>query len=58
MIAVEMQGHGRAADIKRDLSYENLADDVAGVLRFLKIPRDRWFNSGPMVEVVPNQSKN
>ena len=19
---------------------------------------DRWFNSGPMVEVVPNQSKN
>jgi pimeloyl-ACP methyl ester carboxylesterase len=38
VIAIEMQGHGRTADIKRDLSYENLADDVAGVLRFLKIP--------------------
>src|SRR3989475_10969936 len=24
VIAVEMQGHGRTADIKRDLSYENL----------------------------------
>ncbi|MCI0629715.1 MAG: hypothetical protein L0Y44_03565, partial [Phycisphaerales bacterium] len=29
VIAVEMQGHGRTADIKRDFSYENLADDVA-----------------------------
>lgn len=38
VIAVEMQGHGRTADIKRDLSYENLADDVAGLLDFLKIP--------------------
>src|SRR6185312_13584091 len=32
VIAVEMQGHGRTADIKRDLSYENLADDVAELL--------------------------
>src|ERR1700730_9435416 len=38
VIAVEMQGHGRTADIKRDLSYENLADDVAGLLDHLKIP--------------------
>ncbi len=38
MIAVEMQGHGRTADIKRDLTYENLADDVAGLLDYLKIP--------------------
>src|SRR4030081_1509420 len=37
VIAVEMQGHGRTADIKRDLSYENLADDVAGLLDYLKI---------------------
>jgi len=29
VIAVEMQGHGRTADIKRDMSYENLSDDVA-----------------------------
>src|SRR6476660_582381 len=29
VIAVEMQGHGRTADISRDISGENLADDVA-----------------------------
>src|SRR5512144_1730404 len=39
VIAVEMQGHGRTADIKRDLTYENLADDVASLLEQLKIPR-------------------
>jgi pimeloyl-ACP methyl ester carboxylesterase len=38
VIAVEMQGHGRTADIKRDLSSENLADDVAALLDHLKIP--------------------
>ena len=38
VIAVEMQGHGRTADIKRDISYENLADDVAALLDHLKIP--------------------
>src|SRR6266550_4836042 len=39
VIAIEMQGHGRTADINRDLSYENLADDVAGLLDYLKIER-------------------
>jgi pimeloyl-ACP methyl ester carboxylesterase len=39
VIAVEMQGHGRTADIERDISQENLADDVAGLLDQLKIPR-------------------
>jgi pimeloyl-ACP methyl ester carboxylesterase len=38
VIAVEMQGHGRTADIERDLSFENLADDVAALLDHLKIP--------------------
>jgi pimeloyl-ACP methyl ester carboxylesterase len=38
VIAVEMQGHGRTADIKRDFSSENLADDVAALLDYLKIP--------------------
>ena len=37
VIAVEMQGHGRTADIKRDFSYESLADDVAALLDYLKI---------------------
>jgi pimeloyl-ACP methyl ester carboxylesterase len=38
VIAVEMQGHGRTADIERDFSNENLADDVAALLDHLKIP--------------------
>ena len=38
VIAVEMQGHGRTADIKRDMTAENLADDVAALLDHLKIP--------------------
>jgi pimeloyl-ACP methyl ester carboxylesterase len=38
VIAVEMQGHGRTADIRRDFSYENLADDVAALLDYLKVP--------------------
>src|SRR5580765_6296330 len=39
VIAVEMQGHGRTADIPRDITDENLADDVAALLNYLKIPR-------------------
>jgi pimeloyl-ACP methyl ester carboxylesterase len=39
VIAVEMQGHGRTADIARDITSENLADDVAALLKHLKIPR-------------------
>ncbi|HKE87236.1 MAG TPA: alpha/beta hydrolase [Vicinamibacterales bacterium] len=37
VIAVEMQGHGRTADIDRDFSYENLADDIAALLDELNI---------------------
>src|SRR5262245_209532 len=39
VIAVEMQGHGRTADIERDISRENLANDVAALLDHLKIPK-------------------
>jgi pimeloyl-ACP methyl ester carboxylesterase len=37
VIAVEMQGHGRTADISREFSYESLADDIAALLDYLKI---------------------
>ncbi len=37
VIAVEMQGHGRTADIDRNINYENLADDIAAMLDHLKI---------------------
>jgi pimeloyl-ACP methyl ester carboxylesterase len=39
VIAVEMQGHGLTADIERDISQENLADDMAALLDHLKLPR-------------------
>ena len=39
VIVVEMQGHGRTADVPRDITHENLADDVAALLTYLKIPR-------------------
>src|ERR671917_1429172 len=35
VIAVELQGHGRTADIDRPLSYEQMADDTAALLRHL-----------------------
>jgi pimeloyl-ACP methyl ester carboxylesterase len=39
VIAIEMQGHGRTADVSRDITSENLADDVAALLDHLNIPR-------------------
>jgi pimeloyl-ACP methyl ester carboxylesterase len=37
VIAVELQGHGRTADIDRPLSYEAMADDIAAVMKHLSI---------------------
>lgn len=37
VIAVEMQGHGRTNDINRPFSFESMADDVAELLKQLKI---------------------
>ena len=38
VIAVDLQGHGRTADIDRPLSYEAMADDIATLIHYLKIP--------------------
>src|ERR671915_29615 len=37
VIAVELQGHGRTADVDRPLTYEQMADDTAALLRHLGI---------------------
>ena len=37
VIVAEMQGHGRTRDVARELSFEGMADDVAGLLDHLKI---------------------
>jgi len=39
VIAVDLQAHGRTADIDRPLSFEAMADDVAALIRYLKIER-------------------
>jgi pimeloyl-ACP methyl ester carboxylesterase len=43
VIAVEMQGHGRTADIERPLRYELLADDIAALLAQLGVERADLF---------------
>jgi pimeloyl-ACP methyl ester carboxylesterase len=37
VIAVDLQGHGRTADIDRPISTETMADDIAELLKYLKI---------------------
>src|ERR671916_3259532 len=37
VIAVELQGHGRTADVDRPLTYEQMADDTAALLRHLGV---------------------
>src|SRR5438067_5606640 len=39
VIAVDMQGHGRTADIDRPFSVEAMSDDIAALLGYLKIPK-------------------
>lgn len=43
LIAVELQSHGRTADIERPLSFEQDADDVAGLLKNLGIQKADFF---------------
>jgi pimeloyl-ACP methyl ester carboxylesterase len=43
VIAVELQGHGHTADIDRPLTYEQMADDTAALLRELKIEQADFF---------------
>jgi pimeloyl-ACP methyl ester carboxylesterase len=39
VIAIDLQAHGRTADIDRPLSYEAMADDVAALVGYLKLER-------------------
>jgi pimeloyl-ACP methyl ester carboxylesterase len=43
VIAVELQGHGHTADIDRPLTYEQMADDTAALLKELKIEQADFF---------------
>lgn len=37
VIAVELQGHGRTADIDRPITYEQMADDIAALIEYLDV---------------------
>ena len=39
VITVDLQAHGRTADIDRPISYQAMADDVAGLIRYLGVTR-------------------
>jgi pimeloyl-ACP methyl ester carboxylesterase len=39
VIALDLQAHGRTADIDRPLSYQAMADDVAALIRYLKLDK-------------------
>jgi pimeloyl-ACP methyl ester carboxylesterase len=39
VIAVDLQGHGRTADIDRPIRYELMADDIAGLLAYLHVEK-------------------
>ena len=39
VIALEEQGHGRTSDRDQPVTFEGSADDVAGLLRYLKVPQ-------------------
>src|SRR5882724_10904998 len=43
VIAVDLQGHGRTADIDRPLTFEQMADDLATLLKQLKIEQTDIF---------------
>jgi len=42
-IAMDLQGHGRTADIDRPMTCEQHADDIAALLRYLKIEKADFF---------------
>ncbi len=43
LIAVELQGHGRTADIDRPMSFEQHADDIAALMNHLGIKQADFF---------------
>lgn len=43
VIAIEQQGHGHTADVDRPFTFEQMADDTAEILRYLKIEKADFF---------------
>src|SRR5512142_2518219 len=43
VIGIEQQGHGHTADVNRPLTYEQMAEDTAALLRQIGIDRADFF---------------
>ncbi|MEQ8178977.1 MAG: alpha/beta hydrolase [Amphiplicatus sp.] len=39
VIVADLQGHGRTADVDRPIRYETMGDDIAALIRYLKIEK-------------------
>jgi len=54
LIALELQGHGRSTDIDPPLTFEQEADDVAALLKYLQIEQADFFgeSSGGTVALL------
>jgi pimeloyl-ACP methyl ester carboxylesterase len=46
VILIDMQGHGHTADINRPITFEQMADDTAALLKHLKIEQTDVFGYG------------
>ena len=43
LVTCDLQGHGRTVDIDRPLTFEQNADDVAALLKYLRIEKADFF---------------
>src|SRR5260370_16124803 len=51
VITVDLQAHGRTADIDRPISYEAIADDVSGIIPYLRTAPPVLFRSSIRLHV-------
>src|SRR5262249_56155391 len=55
-IAMDLQGHGRTADIDRPMTCEQHADDIAALLKHLEVEEADFFGDsfgGPIAALMP-----
>jgi pimeloyl-ACP methyl ester carboxylesterase len=53
LIALELQGHGRSTDADRPLTFEQEADDVAALLKYIKIENRPTSSAKAWAELSP-----
>ena len=56
VIAVDLQGHGRTADIDRPIDARLMADDIAALIDHLALASPRWSISAAMSSAMSRTS--